>query len=175
MATKNDITGDTIQSKVASKQYRDNFADIFRKPKMSNYFLFLDDLRIPSQAWLEKPNKDSSGIKLTVISGIEEDKWVIVRTYDEFVATLEARGIPMVVSFDHDLHEEHIFHYFKNTQDTGIVEYGNLQHKTGLACAQKLIDMWQKTDKSVKPTIYIHSANKYGKRNIQELLDNHLR
>lgn len=33
MATKNDITGDTLISKVNSKQYEDNFDKIFGKKK----------------------------------------------------------------------------------------------------------------------------------------------
>jgi len=31
MVAKNDITGDSIQSKVTSQKYRDNYDDIFRK------------------------------------------------------------------------------------------------------------------------------------------------
>jgi hypothetical protein len=33
MSTKNDITGDKIQSKTPSKAYRDNFDSIFKKDK----------------------------------------------------------------------------------------------------------------------------------------------
>jgi hypothetical protein len=32
MSSKNDITGDSIQTKVASNAYRNNFDVIFRKP-----------------------------------------------------------------------------------------------------------------------------------------------
>lgn len=32
--SKNDITGDNIQTKVASESYRNNFDAIFRKPKV---------------------------------------------------------------------------------------------------------------------------------------------
>ena len=34
MATKNDITGDTIKTKVTSESYRENFDNIFGKPQM---------------------------------------------------------------------------------------------------------------------------------------------
>ena len=34
MAAKNDITGDSISSRVNSKQYEDNFDRIFRKDKI---------------------------------------------------------------------------------------------------------------------------------------------
>lgn len=33
MATKNDVTGDSIRSKSSSKAYRDNYDRIFRKKK----------------------------------------------------------------------------------------------------------------------------------------------
>lgn len=33
MATRNDITGDKIQSRISNKQFEDNFDAIFRKPK----------------------------------------------------------------------------------------------------------------------------------------------
>jgi len=35
MATKNDVTGDSIQSKKSSKNYRDNFENIWKKPDES--------------------------------------------------------------------------------------------------------------------------------------------
>lgn len=31
MATKNDITGDAITSKISTQEYRDNYEEIFRK------------------------------------------------------------------------------------------------------------------------------------------------
>ena len=34
MTSKNDITGDTIQTKSVSAQYRDNYDSIFRKPML---------------------------------------------------------------------------------------------------------------------------------------------
>ena len=36
MATKNDITGDALISRVPSQQYKDNYDAIFRKPKEEN-------------------------------------------------------------------------------------------------------------------------------------------
>lgn len=36
MAAKNDITGDSIASRVNSKQYEDNFDRIFRKNKIAS-------------------------------------------------------------------------------------------------------------------------------------------
>lgn len=52
--------------------------------------LFLDDERNPEDVtWVDLPNVD----------------WVICRTYAEFVATVECRGLPELMSFDNDLGE----------------------------------------------------------------------
>tara|TARA_B110001469_G_C9413180_1_gene211321 strand:- start:228 stop:395 length:168 start_codon:yes stop_codon:yes gene_type:complete len=36
MATKNDVTGDSIQSKKSSKNFRDNYENIWKKPDDSS-------------------------------------------------------------------------------------------------------------------------------------------
>ncbi len=43
MATRNDITGDDLISKVPSKQYMDNYDAIFRKPKDDHFNELLKD------------------------------------------------------------------------------------------------------------------------------------
>ena len=129
------------------------------------YNLFLDDLRYPKDAYLAE--KDISLIDAT---GIETNQWQIVRNYDSFVRDINTNGIPDTVSFDHDLHEEHIRHYFAVTQPTGgVIEYGNFSKKTGKSCAQFLVDKW--IDAGQPPIqVYIHSANQYGAKNIREAL-----
>jgi hypothetical protein len=74
------------------------------------------------------------------------------------------------VSFDHDLHFEHIRHYHDVTQPTGgVIEYGNLEHKTGKSCAEFLVRKWEECGKPPL-RVYIHSANQYGAKNIKEVL-----
>jgi hypothetical protein len=130
---------------------------------------FLDDLRNPNDAYLHL-NDAYDKISLVDYSGIHENDWVIMRTYDEFVKCIKYIGLPDVVSFDHDLAEEHIMHYFKVTQDIGIVEYGNLKEKTGKHCAEYLVQEWKRQGKSKQIKTFVHSANKWGGQNIKEIL-----
>ena len=130
---------------------------------------FLDDLRNPNDAYLHLDGVPGR-VSLVEHSGIGENDWVIIRTYDEFVQCLEYLGLPDVVSFDHDLAEEHIVHYFKVTQDTGIVEYGNLKEKTGKHCAEHLVQEWKNCGRLKQIKTYVHSANKWGGENITEVL-----
>ena len=65
-----------------------------------SYNLFLDDFREPEDAFNHTNNQ------LYLIG------WVIVRNYDEFVKTIEERGIPEILSFDHDLGQNNIENYF---------------------------------------------------------------
>lgn len=139
-----------------------------------SYNLFLDDLRKPEHAYIS-PKRDSNSIIITSnslanVSGVSNDDWVIVRCYEEFVQTLEKRGLPKTVSFDHDLHEEHIKHYYIVTETTGVIEYGNLKEKTGKHCAEAFVEKCKETKPAKLPDIYVHSANKYGAEQIRIVL-----
>lgn len=130
---------------------------------------FLDDLRDPKDAYLHLDNIEGK-VSLIEHSAIKQDDWVIMRTYDEFVKCIEYLGLPDVVSFDHDLAEEHIKHYFKVTQGTGIIEYGNLTEKTGKHCAEYLVQEWESQGKPKQIKTFVHSANKWGGQNIKDIL-----
>ena len=57
-----------------------------------SYSLFLDDCRMPHQVnWVRIPDVE----------------YEIVRSYEDFVAKIEKKGLPEFVSFDHDLCVEH--------------------------------------------------------------------
>lgn len=60
---------------------------------MKSYNLFLDDFRIPEDCAKYMSNPEF----------YLNNKWVIVRDYDEFVKFIEKNGMPAVISFDHDL------------------------------------------------------------------------
>ena len=129
------------------------------------YNLFLDDVRYPNGASLS--DRD---INLIDASGVANNQWQIVRNYDSFVRYINKNGLPDTVSFDHDLHFEHIRHYHEVTQPTsGVIEYGNLREKTGKSCAEFLLRKWQEAGMPPMRT-YIHSANQYGAKNIKEVL-----
>ncbi len=100
---------------------------------MSNYNLYLDDFRQPI---------DSSYYLNNPIYG--NLKWEVVRSYDEFVKIITEKGIPDIVSFDHDLADEH-YKWFINY----------------------CID----NQKEVPEKIFIHSMNPAGSANIKSLFD----
>ncbi len=77
--------------------------------------------------------------------------WVVVRDQGEFIAAVEERGFPGVVSFDHDLGE-----------DT----------PSGMDCARWLVELG--IEQGVDPESIewnVHSANPVGARNIQGLYE----
>ena len=140
-----------------------------------SYNLFLDDLRKPDHAYIH-PKRDGNNIVITShslqnMSGVPNDEWVVVRTYEEFVRAIEERGIPNVVSLDHDLDEEHIRHYYRVTEVTGVVEYENLKVKTGKHCAEYFVQKCKELKPERLPDVYIHSANKYGAEEIKRVLE----
>ena len=142
--------------------------------EIMSYKLFLDDLRMPKDAYIY-PRRCELGViiksqNLKNFSGIDDNDWVIVRNYKDFVSIIENAGLPDVVSFDHDLHEEHIKHYYKVTQNIGVIEYGNFKEKTGKHCAEYLVQEWKKRNKPKPIKTFVHSANKYGQINIKEVL-----
>jgi hypothetical protein len=102
--------------------------------------LYLDDMRVPE-----------------VLDA------VLVRNYAEFVAYVDEHGCPELVSFDHDLAEE--AYNDCNTNPNGPIDYAGFREKTGLHCAQYLIDhaiplqQW-----------YVHSFNPVGRQNIERAL-----
>lgn len=131
------------------------------------YNLFLDDVRKPIEAFLYGETK-----MLCEHSGINPWLWVVVRNYDDFVKTVEEKGIPDVVSFDCDLHREHMREYVKNTSYSGIYEWENFQNKCGIHCAKYLKDLLAREGKTTK--VYIHSANEVGRRIIKEMMEEYL-
>lgn len=114
------------------------------------YKLYLDDYRNPTDTF--KTTKNS--------------EWVIVRSYDAFVSTITARGLPLTVSFDHDLADEH----YPNRETEGQpIDYNSHSEKTGLHAASWLIEYCLMHNREL-PECHVHSANPVGRKNIQMLL-----
>ena len=126
--------------------------------------IFLDDQRMPCDAY-----DYEYALPLLEISGTVKDDWIIVRNYKDFRFLVSYR-IPDMVSFDHDLHMEHIRHYFEETEKTGIINYELFNEKTGKDCAEFLVEKWKASDKKIKPRIFIHSANDFGRASIRKAL-----
>jgi hypothetical protein len=122
------------------------------------YNLFLDDFRMPEDAF-----------EITHIPVyITIDDWITVRNYDEFIKTIQEKGIPDIVSFDHDLADVHY-----NNQVN--VPYDEYTEKTGYHCAKWLIDYCIDNNKELPATILIHSMNPAGSLNIKSLFESYLK
>lgn len=145
-----------------------------------SYKLYLDDFRNP----IDTLNLIDS-IKIDNNYSKEyqnDDDWTIVRNFDEFVKTIQAKGIPNVISFDHDLADEHYvpqqfwssYSDSKRYQESKEKEY---KEKTGLDAARWLInysllnnDYLQCVQNDLRfPTIFIHSQNPVGADKIEML------
>lgn len=109
------------------------------------YKLYLDDIRFPRMTYPTTSNDD----------------WVIARNYDNFVHLLTTRGLPFIVSFDHDLADEH---YFPETDPANYTE------KTGMDCAKFMVEYCMNNGKAL-PKWRVHSANPIGAENIRSYLD----
>lgn len=116
-------------------------------------YLYLDDVRSP----------------------IEGD-WIIARNYDEFVEIINKEGLEnfKVISLDHDLGDSAMREFYNNVYVNDVLDYNNIEEKTGLDCAKFLIELSMNSNKKM-PQIYVHSANPIGSVNIIELINNYFK
>ena len=87
--------------------------------EQNKYNLFLDDFRIPVDAF--QCTGDTDFLQL---------KWAIVRSHDEFVDYIQKRYdsegvLPDLIAFDHDLADDHYEHV------KGEFPYDDIKEKTG--------------------------------------------
>jgi hypothetical protein len=120
-----------------------------------SYNLFLDDWRMPKDCF-----------EYTHILIYLTEDWEIVRNYDEFIKIIQEKGIPNVISIDHDLAE---IHYANQVS----IDYSQYTEKTGYHCAKWLIYYCIDNNKELPATILIHSMNFAGSQNIQSLFDSY--
>jgi len=99
--------------------------------------------------------------KYTKLPNIPNEQWTVVRSYSDFVEVVNKLGLPMFVSFDHDLGLSHYGHGL-NGDD---IPYDSYTEKTGYDAAKWLVDYCMKN--GVKHPLYVvHSMNPVGKQNI---------
>jgi len=116
------------------------------------YNLFLDDFRNPEVCFDYTYNQ-------VYLLG-----WTVVKNYDEFVKTVTEKGMPQMISFDHDLAD---LHYVKPPP------YDEDTEKTGYDCAKWLINYCIDNQLDLPETILIHSMNPVGSLNIKSLFDSY--
>lgn len=109
--------------------------------------LFLDDMRKPPD-WT----------------------WDVVRNYQQFVRFITLNGVPDIISFDHDLGQEHyeVIDWDGKLHDhlNGQIPYDKFTEKTGYDCAKWLVEG------NLLPKSYlVHSLNPVGAQNIKFVMD----
>lgn len=129
---------------------------------MKRTLLWLDDLRNPFLGdWIDKyvPNFDGAII------------WVL--NYEQFTQWIMVNGLPEIISFDHDLADEHYtpeeyWHDYQISKEYQDAQ--NYTEKTGKDCAKWLVDYC--IDNNLKlPNFVVHSHNPVGADNIKNLLN----
>ncbi len=136
--------------------------------QLERYNLFLDDIRMPLDAY-----------EYTRVELFASLKWTIVRNFTEFtqyIAEMYSAGyFPSAVSFSHDLADGH---YRKNMQEGKLNysahEFNDDGNKTGYHCAEWLIEFCI-IHKLTFPLFYVHSMNPVGKENIKSVIESYLK
>jgi len=119
--------------------------------------LFLDDVRVPYDVF-----------RLTVNPLYENNEdWVIVRDYYQFIDAITKFGVPEYISFDHDLSYDA---YLPENQE-GDIDYTQLKEKTGYDACKWLCEYCDDNKVEI-PQYYVHSANPVGANNIDTYLKN---
>jgi len=128
---------------------------------MNKFNLFLDDERLPYT-----PHGIDAFDYTQNMNYINLD-WMIVRSYDQFVKYIKLNGLPQMVSFDHDLADEH-YQYLLKQHD---VDYTKYKEKTGMECVKWLCDYCLDNNHKL-PICLIHTQNLIGGKNMFEYIKN---
>lgn len=134
----------------------------------TSYKLFLDDYRIPLDCIPYMHTR--IGKKNPVY--LEKD-WVIAKSYAQFVGIINKKGLPTIVSFDHDLSDAHYSGELSSKMDWEEYYAYCDREMTGYDCAKWLSDYCIQHNKPL-PEFYVHSMNLVGAENILSFLNNHL-
>jgi len=126
------------------------------------YNLFLDDIRTPESTYTYMIKK--IGKPALAYLNVE---WTIVRNYLDFISEIEQKGLPELISFDHDLADEHYDpSMYLGDYPTEFLE------KTGFECAKWLVEYCLDNDLDTPPFL-VHSMNPVGSERISGLLNNY--
>jgi hypothetical protein len=99
--------------------------------------------------------------------------WIVVRSYDEFVAKVTEIGLDNidVISLDHDLGDTAMREWYNNVYSNYQLDYDNITEKTGYDCAKWLVNRWLDGQPVVE--VFTHSANAIGSANIMGYINNY--
>lgn len=119
------------------------------------YKLFLDDERQLTDVY----NYTKKNVYL-------DNDWIVVRSYDDFVDVITTKGLPIFISFDHDIADKNYVKILNKQTD-----YSNFREKTGFECVKWLIDYC--LDNNLEfPDYFVHSYNSVGSKNIISYIEN---
>ena len=124
------------------------------------YNLFLDDERFPkSVTWEPLPLVE----------------WVIVRNYHEFVKKIKEDGLPLRISFDHDLsYDDQMAGITNEGGNNWVIDYSKLKERSGYECASWLTQYCH--DRNLEfPEYFVHTMNPVGKCNIHGIINSYKR
>ena len=116
------------------------------------YNIYLDDVRTPMKTAME---------------------WVVVRSYDEFVAKVTELGLENIalISLDHDLGDTAMMEWHTNVVNNYTLDYNNITEKTGMDCTKWLVEQWLNGAPVCR--VKIHSANAIGSANMMGYINNY--
>ena len=116
-------------------------------------YLYLDDCRVPV-----------------------DSEWILVKNYDEFVDCIEKHGLEKFerISLDHDLGKSAMNEFFTNTYTNGLINYDNIDEKTGMDVCKYLVNKSIETEIPL-PLITVHSHNPVGRKNMKSYINSYLK
>jgi hypothetical protein len=102
-----------------------------------------------------------------------DNKWTVVRSYEEFVSKITEIGLENVelISLDHDLGDSAIKEWHTNVYHNNTLNYDNITEKTGMDCTKWLIEQW--LDGAPVCKVMVHSANAVGSANMMGYINNY--
>lgn len=128
----------------------------------STYNLFLDDIREPN--WVIQYKTDPTYNKLD---------WVVVRSHDEFIKYITENGMPRLISFDHDLADEHYVVY--DRINAGLKStLPDFKEKTGYESLKWVCDYALDNDCQLSDMMF-HTANYVGMKNMVTYYSNFIK
>ena len=104
----------------------------------------------------------------------ENEGWIVVRDYDEFVGTITLIGLDNIelISLDHDLGDGAMSEYYSNVKPNYTLDYSNIPEKTGYDVCKFLVEYSMNTGTPL-PKVVVHSANPIGAANMMGYINNY--